>query len=166
MSESSSRTLSNTSIRTGPGKQWTTSREGLVEAALAMQGNASAALTPEGRLYVEDEQGSGLIGEYRRQDQVVVVVGDGNQVAVGHGQTVKQGGSFSKEEALDVLDEAEARLRDADLSEEARQDALADLDTVKTQSGEARHRRNDDPAVGRSQLDCDHDALRRAFGSR
>jgi hypothetical protein len=105
----------------------------LVQAAIPLSGDAQVFLTAEGRLFVEDEQGTGVIGRYRQQDQVVLVIGDGNQVAVGHGQTVRQSGEFSKEEALELVGEAERRLHDADLPAEEREEALADLDTVKTQ---------------------------------
>jgi hypothetical protein len=105
----------------------------LVQAVLPTSGNAQVFLTAEGRLFVEDERGTGLIGQYRQQDQVVLVIGDGNQVAVGHGQTVRQSGEFSKEEALELVGEAERRLHDADLPAEERDEALADLETVKTQ---------------------------------
>jgi hypothetical protein len=105
----------------------------LVQAAIPTSGDAQVLLTAEGRLFVEDEQGTGLIGQYRQQDQVVLVIGDGNQVAVGHGQTVRQSGEFSKEEALELVDEAERRLHGADLPAEEREEALADLETVKMQ---------------------------------
>ena len=59
-------------------------------------------LSAQGRLRVEREQ-SGVYRDYRRQEQIVLVFGDGNQVAVGHGQTVTQRGSFEKEEALKLL---------------------------------------------------------------
>jgi hypothetical protein len=94
------------------------------------------ALTPEGRLFVESEQGSGIIGEYRRSDQIVVVVGDANQVAVGHGQQVLQiaQGDLSKEEATELLEEAKTRLaEDETLDDDERADALTDLEAVRTQ---------------------------------
>ena len=87
-------------------------------------------------MYVESERGSGIIGEYRRSDQIVVVVGDANQVAVGHGQHVVQiaQGDLSKEEAIELLDEAEAKLTDdATLSSDERADALADVQSARAQ---------------------------------
>lgn len=100
------------------------------------QGSATTALTPDGRVFVEREQGTGIIGEYRRADQIVVVVGDANQVAVGHGQHVVQQaqGNLSKEETVELLDEAEARLADDQtLTSDERDDALADLHGVRAQ---------------------------------
>ena len=47
-------------------------------------GNAETILKPEGRLYVE--RAEGLIADYRSSPQIVVTVGDGNRIAVGHGQ--------------------------------------------------------------------------------
>src|SRR6266511_4090988 len=78
--------------------------EGLVESFLTAQGPAHAALTPRGRIFVEREEGTGIIGEYRRSPQLIVVTGDGTQVAVGHGQKVIQAvqGGFSKEEAIEL----------------------------------------------------------------
>jgi hypothetical protein len=102
---------------------------------LTMQ-SATTALTPDGRMFVEREQGTGIIGEYRRSDQVVVVVGDANQVAVGHGQQVVQAaqGNLSKEEVTELLDQAEARLaKDPALSDGERADALTDLQAVRAQ---------------------------------
>jgi hypothetical protein len=90
--------------------------EGLVQAAIPFGGNAQVLLTPHGRVFVEQEQ-TALIRDYRNSSQIVVVTGDGNQVAVGHGQTVKQSGSFSKEETLELLEEVEERLRAGDLPE-------------------------------------------------
>jgi hypothetical protein len=120
----------------------------LVRASIRFGPTAQVHLTPQGRIFVENEQGSGLISTYRQQDQVVVVVGDGNQVAVGHGQTVWQSGEFSKEEVLELVDEAENRLRGAELPSDERGDALADLQTVKTQLG----KKNPDFSAVRSVL--------------
>jgi len=80
--------------------------EGLVDGILSF-GAAGVRLTPHGRVFVERGGDTGLIPHYLQQDQIVLVVGDGNQVAVGHGQTVRQSGEFSKEEALELVDEAE-----------------------------------------------------------
>jgi hypothetical protein len=99
-------------------------------------GGAFTALTPEGRVFVESEQGSGIIGEYRHSDQVVVVVGDANQVAVGHGQQVVQAarGDLSKEEATELLEEAKGRIAaDEALDTERRADVIADLEAARMQ---------------------------------
>lgn len=95
-------------------------------------GFAKVKLTPAGRVFVEQEQ-SPTIRDYRNSHQVVVVTGDGNQVAVGHGQTVQQSRTFEKEEALELLDEAEQRLEASDLPADDRADALADVETIRTQ---------------------------------
>jgi hypothetical protein len=99
-------------------------------------GTPDTALTPTGRVFVESEQGTGIIGEYQRAGQVIVVTGDGNQVAVGHGQQVVQivQGDLSKEEAIELLGQAEARLaEDQTLSDDERADALADVHAIRTQ---------------------------------
>jgi hypothetical protein len=100
-------------------------------------GSATTALTPDGRVFVEAERGTGIIGEYRSANQIAVVTGDGNQVAIGHGQQVVQTltGDFSKEEVVELLDEAEARLAsDNRLDEDARADALTDLRALRGQA--------------------------------
>jgi len=107
-------------------------RQGLLQALVSDQGSARVQLTPEGRVFVEQEQ-SPIIRDYRNSPQMVVVTGDGNQVAVGHGQTVQQSGTFAKEEALELLDEAERRLQASDLPKDERDDALADVETIRTQ---------------------------------
>jgi hypothetical protein len=101
---------------------------------------ATTALTPDGRIYVEAERGTGIIGRYHQGSQFVVVTGDGNQVAVGHGQTVTQAiqGDLSKEEISDLLDEAETALQaDTTLTNTDRQDALADVTSMRTQIAKA-----------------------------
>jgi hypothetical protein len=107
-------------------------RQGLLDALTSDQGGARVNLTPEGRVFVEQEQ-SPTIRDYRNSAQIVVVTGDGNQVAVGHGQTVQQSGTFEKEEALELLDELEERLQASDLPGPERADALADVETIRTQ---------------------------------
>jgi hypothetical protein len=109
--------------------------QGLGQDFLTMQA-AQTALTPEGRVFVEREEGTGIIGEYRHSDQVVVVLGDANQVAVGHGQQVVQAarGDLSKEEATELLEEAKGRVAaDEALDTESRADVLADLEAARMQ---------------------------------
>jgi hypothetical protein len=107
-------------------------KRGLVQAIIPFGGDAQVMLTPEGRIFVEQEQ-TAVIRDYRNSPQIVVVTGDGNQIAVGHGQAVQQRGAFSAEEAIELLDEAEERLRASDLPDGVRDDALADVETAKAQ---------------------------------
>ena len=100
-------------------------------------GDAFLKMTGRGRVFVEQEEGTGVIREYQ-EDQLVVVVGDGNQVAVGHGQTVQQSGTFEKEEVLEWLDEPEKRLNASDLPVGERTDALADVETSRAQMKKAK----------------------------
>jgi hypothetical protein len=75
-----------------------------------------------------------------RVAQLVVIHGDGNQVAVGHGQTVTQTiqGDFSKEEVSELLDQAETALQaDTTLTDTERDDALADVASMRAQLGKA-----------------------------
>ncbi|MFL5313030.1 MAG: hypothetical protein ACJ79H_21570 [Myxococcales bacterium] len=99
-------------------------------------GAADTALTAEGRMYVEAERGTGIISQYHSAPQLVVVHGDGNQIAVGHGQQVEQSiaGDLSKEEVVELLDQAEAALEQDDtLTGPERQDALSDVASMRAQ---------------------------------
>lgn len=109
-------------------------QQGLVHPVVAFGDTAQAALTPKGRMYVENEDGTGLIARYHSR-QLVVVAGDGNQVVVaGRDQTgpVSYGG-FSKEEVEELLDQAEASIASPSVSARDRQDAQADIETVRAQ---------------------------------
>jgi hypothetical protein len=99
-------------------------------------GSATTQLTGDGRMYVE--AGTGIISDYQQSPQIVVVSGDGNQVAVGHGQTVTQSGSFEKEEISELLDRAEAALAaDETLTESEREDAFTDVKAMRAQIAKA-----------------------------
>jgi hypothetical protein len=95
-------------------------------------GFAQVRLTPAGRVFVDQEQ-SPTIRDYRNSPQIVVVTGDGNQVSVGHSQTVQQSGAFEQQEALDLLHELEERLNASELPDTERADALADVETIRAQ---------------------------------
>lgn len=118
-------------------------RQGLGEDFLSMQ-TAQTQLTAQGRMFVESERGTGIIGKYFSGLQIVVVTGDGNQVAVGHGQKVEQTvGSFSKEEVDELLDQAEERLaEDEALSDEERNDVLGDIAAMRAQVGKSKPNRD------------------------
>jgi hypothetical protein len=110
----------------------------LVKSGLAHNflsfGNPEVELNAQGRLRAE--AGQGIIGDYQRSPQIVLVHGDGNQVAVGHGQTVTQTiqGDFSKEEVGELLDQAEAVLEaDATLTDGDRQGARSDVAAMRAQ---------------------------------
>jgi hypothetical protein len=78
----------------------------------------------------------GSSANYQRSPQLVLVYGDANQVAVGHGQTVTQtiSGDFSKEEVGELLDQAEAILQTVTtLTDTERQDGLADVASMRSQ---------------------------------
>lgn len=114
----------------------------LVDSGLAVdlagQGSRVVELNERGRHLAE--AGAGIIGEYQRSPQVVFIVDDGNQVAVGRGQTVTETirGGFSKEEVVELLDEAEGALEaDTTLTDTERQDALTDLASMRTQLAKA-----------------------------
>jgi hypothetical protein len=110
----------------------------LVEHGLAIDlvssGSPEVQLNANGRLRAE--AGAGIIGAYQDSTQIVLISGDANQVAVGHGQSVVQSvrGDFSKEEVEGLLDEAEARIADdANLTGSERTDALRDVESMRAQ---------------------------------
>jgi len=108
-------------------------KTGLVHDFLSM-GSPDVEINANGRLRAE--AGAGIIGDYQRSPQLVLVYGDANQVAVGHGQTVAQTvlGDFSKEEVRELLDEAEATLEaDTTLTGADRQGALTDVAAMRGQ---------------------------------
>jgi len=112
-------------------------KTGLAHDFLSM-GSPEVQLNANGRLRAEG--GAGIIGDYQRSSQVVLVYGDANQVAVGHGQTVTQtmSGDFSKEEVSELLDQAEAVLEaDTTLTDTEREDALADVTSMRAQIAKA-----------------------------
>ena len=93
-------------------------------------------LNANGRLYAE--AGAGVIGDYQRSAQIVFV--GGNQVAVGHGQSVTQtmSGDFSREEVVELLDQAESALEtETTLTDTDRQDALADVAAMRARVANA-----------------------------
>jgi hypothetical protein len=51
-------------------------------------GSPQVQLNADGRLLAES--GVGIIGDYQRSSQITLVYGDGNQIAVAHGQNVTQ----------------------------------------------------------------------------
>ena len=110
----------------------------LVDTGLAHDfrslGSPEIALNARGRLLAES--GAGVIGNYQKSPQIVFTVGDGNQIAVGHGQHVTQTieGDFSKEDVAELLDQAETTLQtDTTLSDPERDDALADVASMRAQ---------------------------------
>ena len=79
-------------------------------------GGCQAQLTGEGRMFVEEEQGSGVIKEYHERPEtfIVNVSGSGNQVSVGGNQsginqtmTVEQ----ERQPVFDVLKEMEQKVK-------------------------------------------------------
>jgi hypothetical protein len=100
-----------------------------------------ARLTGEGRLYVEQRKGTGIIDQYRQDPhqfvQHVHVSGSSNNVVVGAGMSdVQQDATGGQENAriLEVLRDMERRVKaDATLGDAERDDALSDVESVRTQ---------------------------------
>jgi hypothetical protein len=110
---------------------------GLVDSLRAFGGTASARLTGEGRLYVEQGGSTGIISEYRRDPTYFVIVsGSGHQVAVGTGGSVTQTSTADgiPTEVWDLLGRIEDGIRAmGDLTAEERNRALADVQTARQQ---------------------------------
>jgi hypothetical protein len=111
---------------------------GLAEVHYFMGGGCIGRLTGEGRMYVEEERGTGLISNYRRDpSQFVMVVGDNNQLAV-----TRDAGAISQ--TADVPEErrpafkllrqmAEIVQADPGLSQKERQELKGDIDAIESQ---------------------------------
>lgn len=98
-------------------------------ADLGTQGASDVELNARGRLLAES--GAGVIGDYRQSAQLAFTI-DGNEVTVGHRQTIS--GDFWKEELRKLLHQAEAALEaDTTVTDEDRQDAVADVESMRTQ---------------------------------
>lgn len=110
----------------------------LADCIFAIGGGAWARITGNGRLYVEEQRGSGLIKKYRQHpDNYVVVSGDNNQVVVGGRDAngvIKTEIAKERKPALDiVLDIERIIAEDVGLSSDAKSDLMADLAAVKAQ---------------------------------
>jgi hypothetical protein len=114
---------------------------GLVDCIFTL-GGAQARLTGEGRLFVEEDQGTGIIPEYKSAPehfvQHVSVSGHGNQVVVGgHGQSgISQAQSIEKEREplFRLLQEIEVKLKqDGSLADSERTELLGDLESIRQQ---------------------------------
>jgi hypothetical protein len=100
-------------------------------------GGVSARLTGEGRLFVEEKRGTGIISEYQESPSTFVIVsGNQNEVSVGRDQTVTQTSTIEKERAaaFELLDEIQRTILAAnDLTEQERQELISDTDAVRGQ---------------------------------
>ncbi len=111
---------------------------GLADCLFAMGGKAEAVIAGEGRLYVEEEQGTGIIKEYHQQPQnYVIVSGTANQVVVsGEQSSVTQTMTIEQERkpAFDLLKQIEEKLKqDQTLDPGERNDLLADVEMIRGQ---------------------------------
>jgi hypothetical protein len=111
---------------------------GWAQVAFTFGGGCHARLTGEGRLYVEEERGTGIIKEYRLAPaQFVAVSGTGNQVVVGSTTgPLSQTTTIEAERApaFSVLEELKQRLReDTTLTDAEKQEMLADVGMIEQQ---------------------------------
>lgn len=111
---------------------------GWAQVLFTFGGGCHARLTGEGRLYVEEERGTGMIKAYRETPQhFVVVSGVGNQVVVsGSTGALSQAATLEQERApaFHILDQLKLTLqRDPSLSDAERQDLLADAEMIERQ---------------------------------
>ena len=111
---------------------------GWAQVIFTFGGGCHARLTGEGRLYVEEERGTGLIHEYHQApDRFVWVSGTNNQVIIGSTTgTVSQTVTIEQERApsFRLLDQIKDVLgRDPILNDSERQDLLSDVQMVAQQ---------------------------------
>lgn len=122
---------------------------GLAQLAFVFGGGCHARLTGEGRLFVEEERGTGIIKQYRgSRASFVSVSGTGGQVMVGRdtgqvSQTVAI--EREREPAFLLLRRVKEALgRDAALTEAERADLLTDVEMIEQQ---LRKREPNRPAI-------------------
>jgi hypothetical protein len=111
---------------------------GLAEVHYFMGGGCIARLTGEGRMYVEEERGTGVIKEYHdNPGQFVVVVGERNQVAVaGAGSSTTQtvGVPEERRPAFELLNRIKQAIdRENSLSEREKGELRGDVEAVESQ---------------------------------
>lgn len=111
---------------------------GWAQVLFTFGGGCHARLTGEGRLYVEEERGTGIIHEYHQApDRFVSVSGTNNQVIIGSTiGTVSQTVTIEQERApsFRLLDQIKDVLRrDPILDDSERQDLLSDVQMVEQQ---------------------------------
>lgn len=109
----------------------------LASCAVSFEG-ASAHLTGQGRLYVEEEKGTGIIRKFHEAPQnFVVVSGTGNQVNVAGGtQSVNSQTATIEQQPLvfQLLRKIQEKLEhDGSLGERQKQDLLTDFAAVESQ---------------------------------
>ncbi len=110
----------------------------MVQAIYAIGGACYAQLTGEGRLFVEEERGSGIIQKYNKApQQFVFVSGEGNQVVVSGGDAnVTQTTKFQNERkpALDLLDEIQRTIvKESGLRSDEIEEIKIDIDMIRKQ---------------------------------
>lgn len=111
---------------------------GLANCIFALGGVCLAQLTGEGRLFVEENRGTGIIPQYKEAPQnfYVTIEGNQNQVAVGHGQQISQeiNSEKAREPAFEVLREIITKIKqDQTLGDAERKDYVTDLEMVAQQ---------------------------------
>jgi hypothetical protein len=113
---------------------------GLAQCIFALGGNCLAMLSGEGRLYVEGDQGTGIIKQYHEAPQNFVhieIAGTNNQVSVaGDRSTVTQVSTVEQQRkpAFDLLVEIEGGIvQDSSLAPQEKQDFLTDVQMVRSQ---------------------------------
>jgi hypothetical protein len=110
---------------------------GLADTILTLGGGAHARLSGEGRLFVEEQRGTGIITKYHENPTpYVVVAGNQNQVGVGGEQQVRQTTSIEKERepAFELLDEIRRKIaQDRELGQQEKEDLLTDVESVRGQ---------------------------------
>ena len=111
---------------------------GWAQVLFTMGGGCHARLTGEGRLYVEEERGTGIIREYHEAPaQLISVSGTANQVIVGsttggvsHTATIEQ----ERAPAFRLLSQLKDALqRDPSMSDSEREDLLTDIQMIEQQ---------------------------------
>ena len=114
--------------------------QSLARCIFAFGGACMAQITGEGRLFVEQNRGTGIIAKYKEAPQnfYVTVEGNRNQVAVGNSNQLTQKATIEKarEPAFGILQEIIQKIeQDSTLGEAERADYVTDLEMVRQQMG-------------------------------
>ncbi len=107
----------------------------LIQAVFSF-GAAHAQLTGQGRLYVEEERGTGIIHRFHQERDHFIFRGEDEGDAVSEGSTVGRPIDVEKERraVFTLLDRIEELLKkERFLNAKERQDLLADLESVRGQ---------------------------------
>lgn len=112
------------------------SSRGLIKAQKYLGGQCIAALTGEGKLYVEEGGKSGIIQQYDAHPENYNISISGNNVSlnIGSGNTAQVFSSNGMSNVVDILDQIDSKIgSDKTLTEDNINDLKLDVNSLKSQ---------------------------------